>query len=1089
MDRRFHEAVANFRNGTTNVMIATQILEEGIDIRTCNLVIRANVPSNFTSYIQSRGRARFPPSMYAMIVSQSEKTEVLYNLNVYKRNERLLIERMYAFRNTVPERADRNFDIHLDDLFPAYSTPSGATVTLSNAIGLINRYCARLPSDVFTRLAVKIETQRVSGGYLSKLLFPINSPVKEEIKGKICPAIKLAEMNVALEACKILHQREELDDKLLPLTKDKVASMLELSDEFGDFASNVPRETGSAKKRRLYPRRVAKALNNVLPMPGEAFYVYLIELDLVEPITEQSNPKKRKIINPKDTPYIFGLCTKAKLPKIPAFPVYQRQGKILANIKLHSKQFTLNEEELELVKTFHSYIFEEILGMKNEMHFQPEIASFSTLLIPLKRSKEEINFEMDFDILCETVKGFPVRPSDEERKKFLYIPERYHDAVVKPWYRPNEREAYYIGEIKTGFYPSSSFADPKFETFNKYFAEKYGLEVYNQEQQLLDVDNTSNRMNLLLPRVTQQRAIRRANDHSQKQFMIPELVSIHPMPASFWIMVIELPTILFRMNCLLLADEFRSKVASAALSIESEPIESFTWPQLQYPIPANNVLSVKNLDQLKRANAEDDQMEDEIKKNKVEEKEAVSSDEIPMDFQIGVWDPTLGDKFRDTPLNTPEEADIKKPQITPVDDDLSSDDEQWTQVNIDVVDFGTENVNPVTANLNIDNFPVLGWDDVSVPEAQAASQAQIAISSSSGINVSALLHDIESITPGQPVRRTRLQAKDMGANAVDMMDENDRIAKVIKRINKDEEDTLNIYMDKLPEQIITESDLAFVQVNKEEMLDAEKNLNEETIKENIEFFNEKPICERINVPQFPESMESWFFQDKTSVNPYGVPPTLLLQALTTSSASDGFNLERLETIGDSFLKLSVTNYLYQNLPHQHEGNLSFIRSREVSNANLFHLGKTKGIPCLMECSKFEPSVNWLPPGYGTIGSTFEPQMNDGDDEENNDEANGWGVRNENEVKSIDGVETIYLNESKGDDLLPYSYNYLSQQYISDKAIADCVEALIGAHLIALGPSKTLDFMKWLGIKVLIEKPKLKSETFAWHIEVFLPILL
>lgn len=51
----------------------------------------------------------------------------------------------------------------------------------------------------------------------------------------------------------------------------------------------------------------------------------------------------------------------------------------------------------------------------------------------------------------------------------------------------------------------------------------------------------------------------------------------------------------------------------------------------------------------------------------------------------------------------------------------------------------------------------------------------------------------------------------MGANAVDMMDENDRIAKVIKRINKDEEDTLNIYMDKLPEQTITEKDLEFVQ--------------------------------------------------------------------------------------------------------------------------------------------------------------------------------------------------------------------------------------------------------------------------------------
>ena len=43
----------------------------------------------------------------------------------------------------------------------------------------------------------------------------------------------------------------------------------------------------------------------------------------------------------------------------------------------------------------------------------------------------------------------------------------------------------------------------------------------------------------------------------------------------------------------------------------------------------------------------------------------------------------------------------------------------------------------------------------------------------------------------------------------------------------------------------------------------------------------------------------------------------------------GINLERLETIGDSFLKYSVTDYLYHMHPAQHEGKLSFARSKEV----------------------------------------------------------------------------------------------------------------------------------------------------------------
>ena len=44
--------------------------------------------------------------------------------------------------------------------------------------------------------------------------------------------------------------------------------------------------------------------------------------------------------------------------------------------------------------------------------------------------------------------------------------------------------------------------------------------------------------------------------------------------------------------------------------------------------------------------------------------------------------------------------------------------------------------------------------------------------------------------------------------------------------------------------------------------------------------------------------------------------------------------------------------------------------------------------------------------------------------------------------------------------------FLFQHSIPDKSIADCVEALIGAYLIACGPRGALLFMSWLGVKVL-----------------------
>jgi len=61
----------------------------------------------------------------------------------------------------------------------------------------------------------------------------------------------------------------------------------------------------------------------------------------------------------------------------------------------------------------------------------------------------------------------------------------------------------------------------------------------------------------------------------------------------------------------------------------------------------------------------------------------------------------------------------------------------------------------------------------------------------------------------------------------------------------------------------------------------------------------------------------------------GPSPCDVIQALTMSNANDFFNLERLETIGDSFLKFAISIYLYCMYPGIHEGKLSYLRSIQV----------------------------------------------------------------------------------------------------------------------------------------------------------------
>lgn len=53
-----------------NLLVATKVGEEGLDIQTCCLVIRFDLPETVASFIQSRGRARMPRSEYAFLVDR-----------------------------------------------------------------------------------------------------------------------------------------------------------------------------------------------------------------------------------------------------------------------------------------------------------------------------------------------------------------------------------------------------------------------------------------------------------------------------------------------------------------------------------------------------------------------------------------------------------------------------------------------------------------------------------------------------------------------------------------------------------------------------------------------------------------------------------------------------------------------------------------------------------------------------------------------------------------------------------------------------------------------------------------------------------
>ncbi|KAK6973996.1 hypothetical protein BgiMline_025247, partial [Biomphalaria glabrata] len=69
-----------------NIVVATSIMEEGIDFQSLQLVISMNPPTSVRALVQIRGRARRKGSHFVILCSSEEEVEKLNRLQIQEKN-------------------------------------------------------------------------------------------------------------------------------------------------------------------------------------------------------------------------------------------------------------------------------------------------------------------------------------------------------------------------------------------------------------------------------------------------------------------------------------------------------------------------------------------------------------------------------------------------------------------------------------------------------------------------------------------------------------------------------------------------------------------------------------------------------------------------------------------------------------------------------------------------------------------------------------------------------------------------------------------------------------------------------------------
>ncbi|XP_042377592.1 endoribonuclease Dicer homolog 4-like isoform X1 [Zingiber officinale] len=551
---KMNAIVEKFSSVKVNLLVATNVAEEGLDIQTCCLVVRFDLPETVASFIQSRGRARMTTSEYVFLLERGNERE-----------KKLLCDFVAGEHVMNSEISNRTSNKTFDDLEEIiYKVDStGASISTACSVSLLHRYCDKLPRDIYFTPTPKFFYIDDLDGTICQIILPPNSPIRQ-VDSLPCTSKDEAKRIACLKACKELHKRGALTNYLLPVStaEEKNGSQNHLS---GNNNNNNEDESSS---QELYEMVLPAVLRCSWKSNDTKIDMYFYYIQLV--------PK------PKDRHYRkFGLFISNRLPEEAEsleVDLHLNRGRIVNTKFLSQGIVTFDKEEMVLAQKFQEMFLKIILdrseyssnfvplGMLNETH---DVSSNSYLLLPVT---EQIYVEKKIDWTtirrCLSSQTFTNRTSafnkasdfNDDTLQLLSGSVNKSDVLNSLVFTPYNNLFFFIDDIYYGTNGNSPYQNT---SYAEYYRDRLQIKLSYPEQPFLKAKQLFVLRNLLHNRVQENTEARVSNEHFVE--LPAELCSLKIVGFSKDIgsTLSLLPSLMHRLENLLVAIELKNVLSSS----------------------------------------------------------------------------------------------------------------------------------------------------------------------------------------------------------------------------------------------------------------------------------------------------------------------------------------------------------------------------------------------------------------------------------------------------------------------------------------------------------------------------------------------